>query len=243
MTPPRQDRMTVGDLVERIVGAHGGLERWRGVTSVDLRLSSGGLAFAAKGQPRALHDVVASVATAGQSVELRGPSPQPWHLRFGPTGTSGARALPDQLTALRRGRRRIRWSVDDVGAFAAAALWTYVQVPFVLTDTGVEVATLGSWSKEGENWLRLAITFPAHVATHCRRQVVYVDGDYRLRRHDYTALAFGRWARAAQYLSKYRHFDGLSFATRRRVYPRLPGGRPARFLPLVWIDLHEASVR
>ncbi len=201
------------------------------------------MAFAAKGQPRALHDVAATVATMGQSIELNASSPRPWHVRFGDADGADVVSLGEHLTALRRGRRRLAWSVADVQAFAAGALWTYVQLPFVLADPAVEVETLGARAEAGETWLRLGVRFPDWMATHCRRQFLYVDDDYRLRRHDYTALAFGRWARAAQYLSDYRNFDGLSSATRRRVYPRLPGGRRARWPQLVWIDVHEVALR
>ena len=116
-------------------------------------------------------------------------------------------------------------------------------MPFVLADPAVEVKAVGAWNEAGERYLRLGVTFPGHVSTHCRRQTLYVDEKHRVRRHDYTALAFGRWARAAQYLSAYRRFDGLSFATRRRVYPRLPGGRRARRPELVWIDVHDVVLR
>lgn len=242
MTARPSDQSPVAEVVERVIEAHGGLQQWRQLTEVQIRLSSGGLAFAAKGQTRTLQDLTAAVATMGQSVELRGCWPRHWTVHFEEGGREDA-GLKEHLAMLRRGRRRLVWSVADVGAFAAAALWTYVHVPFVLADPAVEVKTLGAWAESGERWLRLGVTFPDHVATHCRRQILYVDERHRVRRHDYTALAFGRWARASQYLSAYRQFDGLSFAKRRRVYPRLPGGRRTRWPELVWIDVHDVVLR
>ena len=72
------------------------------------------------------------------------------------------------------------------------------------------------------------------------RQTIWIDDDGLVRRHDYTALAFGRWATASQHLDGYRSFDGLQVATRRRVVPRLVGVR----MPgprLVWIEIDEVA--
>jgi len=95
-------------LVNDVINAHGGLARWRQAAAVSLELSSGGLAFATKGQRTALHDVRATVATTGQVVNLEAPG---WSHRF----DSGIPAP-----------RRMRWTTADIAAFAACALWTYV---------------------------------------------------------------------------------------------------------------------
>ncbi|MFN2503003.1 MAG: hypothetical protein ABR540_02000 [Acidimicrobiales bacterium] len=179
----------------------------------------------------------------GQTVEVSGSSPYPWTFLFGDTPVAGSDSLDHRVARLHQGRRRLVWSVEDLATFAAAALWTYVQVPFVLAQSDVEVEPLGPWREGGETWLRLSVTFPHATATHCPRQVLYVDDNYRLRRHGYTALAFGGWARAAQYLSAYRDYDGLSFPTRRRVYPRVPGARGLRGPQPVWIDVHRVVLR
>ena len=53
-------------LVDEVIDAHGGLTRWRSSAAIRWRLSSGGPAFAAKGQRQALADVTATVATFGR---------------------------------------------------------------------------------------------------------------------------------------------------------------------------------
>lgn len=195
-------------LVDHVVDAHGGLERWRGARAVTMRLSSGGLAFAAKGQRRALHDLRATIRTTGQAVDLEAPG---WSRSFesGIPRPSG-----------------IRWSVDSIAAFAAAALWTYVALPFALPDLDVEEADQ-----------RLIVHFPEAVRTHSPRQVLHIGSDGLIERHDYTALDFGRWARATQEVTGYKDVDGLQIATRRRVRPRAWPHVPL----LVWIDVAEAS--
>lgn len=114
-------------LVDEVVDAHGGLHRWRQAAAVRLRLSSGGLAFATKGQGSTLHDVTATVATRGQDVTLEAPT---WSFRF------------DSQIPRPRG---LRWSTEDVAAFAACALWTYVALPFLLPELDVEEPGTGWW--------------------------------------------------------------------------------------------------
>ena len=196
-------------LVDRVIQAHGGLERWRRAESVTLRLSSGGLAFASKGQRTALHQLTATVATSGQNVHLETPA---WSHHF-------EDGIPTP--------RGLRWSTYDIAAFAATALWTYIALPFVLPDLDVE-----------EHRDRLIVRFPPEVRTHSPTQVLDIDRRGLIQRHDYTALDFGRVARATQEVGNYRDVDGLMIATRRRVRPKLWPHRPL----LVWIDVAAIEV-
>ena len=196
------------NLVDRVVAAHGGAERWRRAQNVRLQLSSGGLAFRSQWQGPALLEVTATISTAGQSVELETPK---WSHQF-PSG------IPHP--------RGIRWSTVDVAAFAAAALWTYVAVPFLLPCLDVE---------EQDN--RLVVRFPSHLRTHSPTQVLHIDEHGLIKRHDYVAVDFGRWARATQDVGGYREFDGLMVATRRRVRPSMWPHRPL----LVWIDVRSVT--
>ena len=52
-----------------------------------------------------------------------------------------------------------------------------------------------------------------------------------------------RFARAAHICTAHREFDGLLFPTRRRVHPRLPGGRALRAVTLVAIDVASVAAR
>ncbi|MDQ4097059.1 MAG: hypothetical protein M3144_04230 [Actinomycetota bacterium] len=196
-------------LVAEVVEAHGGLQRWREASAVRLRLSSGGVAFAAKGHHTSLHDLTATVATCGQVVTLEAPM---WSFRF------------DSHIPKPRG---VRWTIEDVAAFAACAIWTYVSLPFVLPVLDVE-----------ERGSRLVVRFPPELRTHCPVQVLHIDGEGLIRRHDYTALDFGRWARASQDIDEYERFDGIAVATRRRVRPRFWPHRPL----LVWIDVQSMEM-
>ena len=47
----------MNDLLEEVIEAHGGLERWNQLDKVSARLSQGGALWALKGQPGVLDDV------------------------------------------------------------------------------------------------------------------------------------------------------------------------------------------
>jgi hypothetical protein len=86
--------------------------------------------------------------------------------------------------------------------------------------------------------VRLRVTFPSALPTHCATQDFFFDEQHRLRRLDYVAEVVGGWARAAHLCEEYRDFDGFRAPTRRRVFPLLAGDRPFPFPTLVAIDIH-----
>jgi hypothetical protein len=51
------------DLPEKVLHAHGGLENWRHVNTIDFRLTLRGGAFALKQQPHGLRDVLVKIDT------------------------------------------------------------------------------------------------------------------------------------------------------------------------------------
>jgi hypothetical protein len=144
--------------------------------------------------------------------------------------------------AFRDFRHFVWWDALDVLYFAGDATWTYICVPFVLTDPAYELRQGGTWEESGETWRKLHVRFPSGIHTHCRDQVFYVDEPGRIRRHDYTAEPFGAWAKAANYSTSHRNFGGLVVPTRRRVHLRRANGLPLRHPTLVWIDVEDAAI-
>ena len=216
-------------LAEEIAAAHGGTERWRRVAEVDVSFSARGLAFLSKGQPTTLSTVIGRFGTATQSVSLQGQRPRLWSY----DAEDGA-ALLIAVQRLSNGRR-LRWTIADAATFAATAMWTYLNIPFLLLDPGFSLEVLPS---EGRELRRLRVRFPPELATHSPHQILHIDANGLIRRHDYTAHAIGRWAAGSQLLDEYEEFDGIRFATRRHVTPRLRGYR----LPgptLVRIELQD----
>ena len=191
-------------LLEECISAYGGLDRWRAADAVEVRLSAWGLAFAVKGHRRPLRDTRTRVRTFGQQVEFFD-----WP-RTGETAiltSEECRIGHEHREHPRWGRR---WDEFDFLAFAGAALWTYISLPFVLAEWGAD---------ELPN-RRLRFRVPAPIRSHCRAQAIQLDERGLIVRHDYTAEAFGPWARAAHRSSRFKTFDGLPVPTRRRVRPR-----------------------
>jgi hypothetical protein len=117
-------------------------------------------------------------------------------------------------------------------------MWNYLNAPFLLAGEGFETEEIEP--RDGRR--RLAARFPARVPTHSRDQVFAYDDELKLVRHDYTAEPFGGWAKAAHLCREHARYDGLLFATSRRVFPRGPGGRVLPFPTLVWIEIDGVEV-
>jgi len=237
--------MTRPKLVEEIVEAHGGVERWRKVAALEVELSAQGFLFAMKRvqrldkvrveasctEPRL---VLHNFPVAGQSGEFRGEAEV--------VILDGAGTVLAQRSNPRAQfggfRRLFYWDHLDFLYFAGYATWGYLMTPFLFLQDGFrfEEAPSGDYAK------KLIVTFPADIASHCRRQEFYFDEQLLLRRLDYTAEVVGGWAKAAHFCDDYQDFAGLKISTRRRVRPLFIGNTPAPWPTLVAIDIHRLRV-
>jgi hypothetical protein len=102
---------------------------------------------------------------------------------------------------------------------------------------------LPAWQEGSVSWQRLQATFPPDLLTHSPQQIFYFDAEGLLKRHDYTALVFGNFAKAAHYSWDHKEVNGIPFPTCRRVYPRKKDGSPLRLVTLVSIDIEAIEVK
>jgi hypothetical protein len=133
------------------------------------------------------------------------------------------------------------WSDLQLAYFAGCAMWTYLTMPFLLTQDGVESHEVAPWAEQGESWRRLRIRFPATIATHSTEQTLYVGADGLLKRHDYDVEIAGNTP-GAHYVSDYVEVQGLMFPTRRRIFPRQPDGHAMAEPLVVSIDLDRITL-
>lgn len=217
---------TAAALAREVAATHGAA-LLAAADHITVSLSSGGLAFSAKGQPDALSAVEARFVPSRQEMTLTGKSPRPWRLLVADSAD-----LKSKLAVLRSGSRRLRWEPEDLGAFAAAALWTYVTLPLLL-DRAVRITRLA----DAAGARRLRLQLPSGITGHSSVQTLHIGPNGLIRRHDYTATAFGSWARASQSITSYDTFDGVPIGRSRRVTPRL--GLPLPVPTLVWIEIHD----
>jgi hypothetical protein len=239
-------------LLEEVLDAHGGAERWARTRRISARVRTGGLLPRTRMPGNRFADVRVTVDAERPLTTLE-PFPGPGRVGVFEGGevriqTADGEVLDSRADA--RGafsglsglRRNLRWDALDSVYFAGYANLNYLTTPFLLAGDGFEVSEGDAWEEGGEVWQRLEVTFPEGFDTHSRRQTFYFDALHLLRRHDYVAEPIGRWARAAHYCDEHARAGGLVFPTRRRVRPIGLRNRALGFPTLVSLDLSEIEV-
>ena len=240
---------TITDLLATVIAAHGGLENWNSFTSLKAHVRYGGAVWALKGAEGWLDE-------ANVTVALR----EAWasHNPFGNAGRVSS-FTPDRVTiadadgaiveelidprssfAGRRGE--VPWSDGQLAYLSGCAMWTYLNMPFLLTYPGVKAKEIEPWYDSGVTWRRLEATFPETAATHCAIQTVHVAQSGLLARHDYDVEIVGG-ASAAHLVSDYVDVSGIRIPTKRRLFPRRPDGRTMPEPLLISIDLSDLELR
>lgn len=233
-------------LLNAILEAHGGLDRWNGYREAEATIVTGGTLWAMKGltqdaDPRRmrvrLHEQWASVApfggpdmltdfTAGRIAILK-------------TDGSIVAERQDPRASFDGHEEETPWDPLHRAYFNGYALWTYLATPFLLAMEGVGIEEIEPWREGGETWRVLRATFPDRIATHSRVQDFFFGYDLMLRRHDYHVDVSGGFA-AAQLIHAYGEADGIKLPVERRAYKRRPDGHPALERLMVSIDLSDA---
>ena len=239
--------MSADGLIDQVIAAHGGLERWRRLKELHVHVRCGGAALTARFQRSVYRRYRAVVDTRRPRVRF-----SPFKGHHGVFTPERVWIETDQGEVCRerenpRGyfpswRRHVVWDALDVLYFGGYAMWNYLCTPFWWASAGIAGTEGDPWQEAGETWRRLDLRFASHWATHCPQQVFYVNDDGWIRRHDYTAQVIGPYARAAHYSEGHREFDGLVFPTRRRVYPRRGNNRSMLFPTLIWIDVDDIEL-
>ena len=128
------------------------------------------------------------------------------------------------------------WSDLQLAFFVGCAMWTYLNVPFVLAWPGVESEEAGFWREDGESWQRLIVHYPEKLEVFTKTQTIYLGEDGLLRRMDYDIEIAGNTP-GAHYVGDYIEVAGIKFPTQRRIYPRQADGRSLSEPLVVSIDL------
>jgi hypothetical protein len=242
-------RRLVNDLANEIIAAHGGLDRWRGFESLTAHLVQGGALWGLKGKAGLLDDTSVTVdlrrehashAPFGSPNRKSSFSPAIVELQTADGET--LEALPWPRASFAGHTLETPWTDLQLAYFAGCAMWTYLNMPFLLAAPGVESSELEPWNEQGETWRRLRVRFPDDIATHSTEQTLYVDAQGLLKRHDYDVEIAGDTP-GAHYVSDYVEVQGIKFPTRRRIYPRQPDGQPVTELLVVSIDLDRIVLK
>jgi hypothetical protein len=239
-------------LLDEVLAAHGGGERWRAARRISARVRSGGLLVRTRMAGNRFADYRIEVEVA-EPRAVADPFPRDGERGVFDRGAVRVETADGEVLESRTDprpaffgrsglRRNLRWDALDSIYFAGYAMWNYLTTPLLLTRDGVETTEGEPWRVDGETWRRLEASFPDGLDTHSREQTFYFDHNRMLRRHDYVAEVIGGRAHAAHMCADQVEAGGLVFPTRRWVRPIGPGNRALRFPTMVSLDLSQIEV-
>jgi hypothetical protein len=236
------------DLLEKVLAAHGGLDNWRRVSTIDFRLTLRGRALEIKRQPNGLRDVLVKIDTRRPRTLI---TPFPVTGSRGIFDDGGVRietSAGARTTVLEEPRKSFAgyqpqtpWSESQLLYFIGYALHNYMTMPFLLAQDGIQCQEAAPHEEHGESWRVLRVAFPPGMHVHCREQKFYFDDAGHLVRNDYAPDVSG--GSAAHYTFDHGSFDGFVFPTHRRVVFREADGRTLLAGPSIFrIDIESVVV-
>jgi hypothetical protein len=236
----------MSDLLDTVIEAHGGLERWGQLDSVSARLIQGGAMWGIKGQQGVLDDVFVR-ASLHQERESHHPFGAPdRRSAFTPERVAIETTSGDVVEAMEQPRVSFAghvletpWTTLQLAYFVGTAMWTYLTQPFTFALPGFKTTELDPWRENGEEWRRLHVTWPGYLATHSTEQTLYVGADGLFRRHDYVVEIAA--TSGAHYISDYTKVAGLMVPTRHRIFPQAPDGQALKEPLVISIDVSEIA--
>jgi hypothetical protein len=238
---------TNSELLNTVIDAHGGLERWNQLDAVSARLIQSGAEWALKGQEGVLDDVYAR-ASLHQERESHHPfgapdrrsSFAPGRVAIETTGGDVVEAMDEPRASFSGHTLETPWTRLQLAYFVGTAMWTYLTQPFTFALPGFQTTELDPWQENSEQWRRLHVVYPSYLATHSTEQTLYFGTDYLIRRHDYDVEIQGG-SGGAHYISDYTEVAGIMVPTKHRIYPRTPEGQALKEPLLISIDVSEIA--
>ena len=239
-------------LLESVLEAHGGAEKWSRVTGLTADLSLDGVFWAARGWPDVYRDQRVELDVRREHIEFS-PFTAPWTksvfdidperivIEHADGTVVDERVDPRASFPLPFDMAQTRWDAIQVAYFTSAAVWNYLTQPFSLAYSGVSAREIEPWTEAGETWRRLAVTFPDANANHNPEQVFYFDERFLQRRMDYSPFVTGG-PPVAHYTHDHQTFDGFVFPTRRRVHLHGPDGAANQEFAPITLDVTGISL-
>ncbi|HEY0934376.1 MAG TPA: hypothetical protein VGD91_11605 [Trebonia sp.] len=237
----------MNDLLSTAIKAHGGLDRWNTVTSVEITASITGAIWYVKGKPDVLSSVVMTADTRSERVITTFPGQdkrsvfEPDRIVIQRADGTPVESRDDPEASFAGHQLDTPWDDIHVAYFSGEALWTYLNTPFLFArgDFASEEATA---VEDGEEtWRRLRVTFPETVKSHTRQQYFCFGPDGLLRRHDYTVDILGGGT-GLNYATNYQDVGGIIFPTTRRIYAYAGDYQRVPEPVLVAIDITEVKL-
>jgi hypothetical protein len=240
--------MSMSELLDLVLQAHGGLDRWRKFNKVSATIVAGGGLLPLKGIEVDPKPLEVTVTTHEESAVIFPFGQSDWRMIFAPERVVIETTTGDVVQERSNPRASFAghtmnssWDLLDRAYFNGYARWTYLTTPFLMAIPGFEVTEIAPWQEGAERWRGLRARFPDAIASHSRVQDFYFGDDFLLRRHDYD-LEIAGGIPVAQYVHDIVEADGFRFPARRRAYVRGPHLRAIRDLLLISLDLSDFKV-
>jgi hypothetical protein len=237
------------ELLSRVLDSHGGLPNWEEVDGLTAEMSLGGPFWESLGWPGVYDDqtvvidarrehITFSPFTAPDRTSVFQVAPERVEIRTSDGRVVESRENPRPgFPAFAPG---VAWDAVQVAYFTSCATWNYLTAPFSFSYPGVTAHEIEPWDEDGQEWRRLAVSFPESMPNHNPDQVFYYDTDFMQQRMDYLPEVTG--ILIAHYTPDRRTFDGFVFPTRRLIHPRDPSGTADQSFVPITIDVETVSV-
>lgn len=226
-------------LIDSVIAAYGGTERWLSMKSIVVTFSANGLAFTLKHRPIFNH------ATLHLEVDHPVCSIRPiGHPRKNVLGKlidedvhlmNESQLILAQRKRIRRffpyGRRLLWWDDLDMTYFACYAMWNYLTLPRLLMDEAACFTEL--------NATTLVAEFNGDFPTHSRKQVFQFDpSTFLLKQHNYAVDIISPLATASNVIKSHALFEGIPVANHRVVTPMRRDGTARKAPVLIDLQIH-----
>ncbi|MEZ0071277.1 hypothetical protein [Planotetraspora sp. GP83] len=233
-------------LLEKVLEAHGGLDRWKNLSTISARITYGGPFWEFKGHADfAGADTLEANLQEQHSRQVQESTGRTVVFdkkanRITVTGADGEiiEALDDPRASFDGYTPDTRWSLARIAYFRSYATWHYLVEPYVFTWPGVDAHEVEPWTENGQTWRVLSVTFPDSIDTHCETQLYYFDEAGLLRRMDYQPVVNGQTP-VAHYIRESRTFDGITVPIKRHIHVRNEDRTPDLSWIPITLDLGE----
>ena len=220
------------DLIKRICEAHGGLERWKLVESIELQLDIFGPILVTKFKSPWLSNITANVFTDKPYVSIHD-FPEEGHTGifdgfqvyiYNPNDKIYCERNYSNPEAL-KSKPRLHWDHMDLIYFLGHALWSHSCSPYMFTEQSFDFHQ-GEDTKDfdGNVLSTLHVRYPKHIPTQSKQQVFYFNQKGLMCRNDYTTEANSPVGIGSHFCKEHKSFEGLVFPTHQTVFPRLWNG-------------------
>jgi hypothetical protein len=228
-------------LLDEVLDACGGMDRWSRLTRFTLHLSIDGDLFARKGRVGDFKDLVAEGSTRSQTVQFTGFTAANRRGLYQPDRVA-VESLDGTVFEVRKEPRLLAHAGDKAWDdlqflyFCGASIWNLVTTPFLLAHPGVKVEELPPERRDHHVWRRLRAAFPPDIFTHAPEQIFYFDEAGVLRRADHEIVG----QPAAHYSWAHHKFRHIVIPTLRRSLAIQPDGNVIQKPALVDIEIFDA---